>query len=1621
MSKQTNRLLSIFIAFFICFNNMGMPVMAEGEEIPEATEEPATEVVLEEMPTQEPDVSESSEEPPAEETEQAVSDDGESEGEDSELTPEVGTEEEPVDEMVAEEEEGSEAFANPATDFTYTINSGKVTITKYLGNDTSVEIPSNINGYPVTSLGNSAFSRCSDLTIITIPDSVTSIGEYTFEYCTGLTSITIPNSVTSMGGDAFSNCSNLISITIPSSVTSIGYDPFGGCDSLSSITVDDNNRIYDSRDNCNAIIKTSSNTLISGCKNTVIPNSVTSIDRYAFSRRSTLTDIIIPNSVTSIANAAFAHCTSLTNITIPSSITRIVNDVFYGCTGLTSVTIPNSVTRIDGYAFYRCSSLTSINIPNSVTSIGRGVFSGCTSLASVTIPNSVTSMENDVFLGCSSLTSITIPSSVTSLGYGMFGGCSNLSTIRVDPNNSVYDSRDNCNGIIISSSNTLMTACKNTVIPNSITKIDGYAYYYCDTLTSITIPSNVTSIGYHTFEGCDNLSDIYFTGTQEQFNSISSGDTGLSSNVTVHTNVIVADNIVYKRAEDNTLIMFRYLGDSDILTIPDNVGGSNVISIDSQAFQNNEYLTTVTIPNTVQHIGEGAFDGCNHLQYIYFDGTTEEWAAMDPDVPDNVIVVCISTQNLVNELISNIASIGTVTLASAENIAAMRQIYDTLDEAYKPLVSNYEVLVSAEQVLVVLVKIDDLSDEISLEDKASVKEARAAYDALTDEQKILITNLSELVNAEEQIKRLDQEKANEIIFRIDALGEITVEDKSETEAIRAAYEVLDEDQKALVTNYDALVSAEETIAMLEELLSWGDVLEEDKHSFANADEIPEGIWAAGIPESVQYDGTKKNVEIRVYDHKTLLKNKTDYTVTYKNTVKAYHIADPNNPTAADKKKAPQVIIKTNKKGNYSGTKTIYFSIDPVDLNDERITVDELSVQATGKTLSPVPTVYFNGKKLKNKTDFTVSYENYGDRTTPGERKLTITGKGNYTGSREVDVHVASKDLVSVAKLTVSSKSISYADLTGDSEKDLLDRITVKNGKKTVLSRENGDYSVEDIPSDYARVGTVSFTIIGNEAKGYYGRRTVYIKITGISLSDKKVKPVTGITFTYNGSPWTFGSETNLLTYNGNPLTEGVDYEIVSYAKNVDAGKATVTVKGINNYTGTKKVTYTITPAIISEDQLIIIDDPVFYCKGGSKPGIYVVGLTEGKDYTVKYSNNTKANAYGMAVITFKGNYKGSSPIPVTFYIKTKDIADVTMTVKDKVYSSKANGYKSKPVLKDVNGKTLKAGTDYETTYQYTAVDGGELPAVVEAGTVVKVTVTGKGNYTGTISEEYWILNAGTDISKMTFKINSKEYTGSEITIEESDITSIKLGKKAQDLKLGTDYEIAGYSNNVKKGTAKVTFRGINGYGGTKTVKFKISQRNIGTWWQGILNLFKEGCTLAGKYWYDNECHDEPKPTAEPTTDPENNKEGCNANGKYWHNNMCINQCPEGYEPDENGGCKVTEGGSIEPTPTPLPTPSPAEQCANNGGTWNGSTCVYPPSPAEQCANNGGTWNGNTCVYPPTPAEECANNGGTWDGHTCVYPPTPAEECANNGGTWDGRTCVYNTSVPGVGGEENTEG
>lgn len=251
----------------------------------------------------------------------------------------------------------------------------------------------------VTKIGDCAFFACTGLTSLSIPGSVKSIGKEAFSECLDLSSINIPNSVTSIGENAFA-CTKLAEVKIPSSVTSIGKGVFRACSSLISILVEDGNSVYDSRNNCNAIIETASNTLVSGCQTTIIPTSVTSIGEGAFAGHEGLVSITIPNSVTSIESEAFFFCSGLTSVSIPPSVKSIGASAFCQCLVLTSVTIPNSVTSISESTFQSCPVLTSVTIPNSVTSIGKHAFRGCSGLTSVTIGNSVTSIGNGAFYGC---------------------------------------------------------------------------------------------------------------------------------------------------------------------------------------------------------------------------------------------------------------------------------------------------------------------------------------------------------------------------------------------------------------------------------------------------------------------------------------------------------------------------------------------------------------------------------------------------------------------------------------------------------------------------------------------------------------------------------------------------------------------------------------------------------------------------------------------------------------------------------------------------------------------------------------------------------------------------------------------------------------------------------------------------------------------------------------------------------------------------------------------------------------------------------------------------------------------------------------------------------------------
>ncbi len=340
------------------------------------------------------------------------------------------------------------------------------------GTSGSITIPETVNGYQVVCIGFQAFYYCREITSVTMPESVVKIEDNAFVGC-GITSVDIPEKVEKIGNGAFMGCA-LTSVYIPKNVkeltkdtkdgnyTSLGTQPFLGCSELMSIVVDQDNPVYDSRDNCNAIILTAENMLITGCNSSVIPNTVTYIRHEAFNSCYKMESLFIPKSVTEIDGDAFQYCFGLTSIeveegnptyaspdgcnaimyrkhlklgcqntVIPTGTTKVGYMSFKGCINLKSIDIPEGVDVIDGYAFERCEGLTSVTLPEGLTRIEYDAFNTCVSLEKIILPNSLGHLGSYAFAHCESLKEIVIPNGLPELDNGTFEDCKSLSSVTI--------------------------------------------------------------------------------------------------------------------------------------------------------------------------------------------------------------------------------------------------------------------------------------------------------------------------------------------------------------------------------------------------------------------------------------------------------------------------------------------------------------------------------------------------------------------------------------------------------------------------------------------------------------------------------------------------------------------------------------------------------------------------------------------------------------------------------------------------------------------------------------------------------------------------------------------------------------------------------------------------------------------------------------------------------------------------------------------------------------------------------------------------------------------------------------------------------------------------------------
>lgn len=542
--------------------------------------------------------------------------------------------------------------------FTYLADRGEVTL---MTCDSSVQgevvIPETIDGYKVTSLGDSLFSNCTGITSVVIPDSVKVIGYYAFENCYNLTEVNFPNGLETIGFSAFYGCRSLASVTLNNNITSIGNYAFAGCSALTSI---------------------------------VIPSSITRIGPGTFKNCTQLFAVEIGANITSVGKDAFGSDgnifyvyytgtqqqwtqinfetgnTALTDVPLLYFSSQMPNppvpplpeDPVFNCTlingnavitGLKEplagdVVIPDVlrgcvVAGIDEYAFFDCQEITSVSIPDTVIFLGTNAFRSCSNLAEVDLPDNLEFIGNSAFSGCSKLTSITLGSKVRSIGSNAFSGCSALTSVVIPDNVQELGTTAfyRCYGLTDVSIGTGITAIENSafayctslqtiLIPDNIQRIGGSAFFECGQLFAVELGAGLNFVETNAFAYTDDLFYVYYSGTEQQWAQINfeSGNTTLTDAI-IEFSAKMPDTPVAPPTPEDTIFYYTLKNGKAIITgsreplvgdvvIPASLRGCPVTEISGMSL--NTRMTSITIPDSVQIISDYAFQSCHELSEI---------------------------------------------------------------------------------------------------------------------------------------------------------------------------------------------------------------------------------------------------------------------------------------------------------------------------------------------------------------------------------------------------------------------------------------------------------------------------------------------------------------------------------------------------------------------------------------------------------------------------------------------------------------------------------------------------------------------------------------------------------------------------------------------------------------------------------------------------------------------------------------------------------------------------------------------------------------------------------------------------------------------------------------------
>ena len=657
----------------------------------------------------------------------------------------------------------------------------------------------------VKNIGQYAFLSCSNLVSITILNSVTVIGKSAFSDCSSLTSITIPNSVTGIGESAFRGCSSLTSITIPESVNIIGSGAFFDCNNLTNLVYNAKNATLSQIGNY------STNSFPTSVKSVTIGEEVESIPLYFLFKNKNITSVTIPNNVTSIGSYAFEGCSGLTSVTISNSVTSIGMYAFCDCSGLTSITIPNSVMEIFDRAFKGCSGLRTLAIPNSVTLIGRNAFEGCSGLTSITLSNSLTTIDIMTFSGCSGLTSITIPNSVTSIGQFAFENCYNLTSITCEAITppKMYDSFYN-----VKKSIPVYVPVGCVEKYKVANRWNEFTNIIDNQLIANPVIAKIDAIGdvELSFECEDKIDEAIAA-----YEALTDAQKALVSNYDILTTAIETYETLRTAAEKRYTDKVR----SDAVIARINLIGR----VEYTEYVKSMIDKAITAYNALTDDQKALVTNYDVLitAKLSYDKLAADNAKADAVKAKINAIGKVEYTDVCKGMIDDASTAYEALTDEQKFLVANRSILTTAKQTYETLKAAAEKLAADKaKADSVIAKINAIGNvEYTDACKGKIDDASTAYNALTDDQKALVTNLDILTTARQTYEDLnaaaeklaaDKAKADAVIAKITAIGNVEYTDacKGKIDDASNAYDALTDDQKSLVTNLEVLTTARQT-------------------------------------------------------------------------------------------------------------------------------------------------------------------------------------------------------------------------------------------------------------------------------------------------------------------------------------------------------------------------------------------------------------------------------------------------------------------------------------------------------------------------------------------------------------------------------------------------------------------------------------------------------------------------------------------------------------------------------------------------------------------------------------------------------------------------------------------